>query len=1043
MSLTEISVNRPVTVAMFFTGIAILGIISFTYISVDFLPSIQVPELIVQTSYPGASPEEVEKQISEPIESILGTVGGVKRVTSISREGLSLVRLQFYWGTDVDYAMLEVREKLDIIRSSIPDEAGRPTILKIDPSSESVITIALTYKTGDFSQSEIANLKEFAQALVKRRLEQIEGVAQAVVAGGYEREILVVADVEKLKSFNLTIDDISKSLKNSNVGLVGGTIKQGVFRYPFRVASEFKNLKDVESVIVKGGQGLNGVQLSNVAKVYEAFSERQGLTRLNGKEAILIFVKKEALSNTIRVSQKVKNVIEELAKEYPEVNIDIIFDQAEFIKKSISDIEQAIFWGALFAFLALFLFLRDFRYPLIIGIVTPFSILATVVMMYLAGISFNIISLTGLALGIGMIGDNAVIIVENFSRLREKGLSVLDAIIEGAKEINLAVSAATFTNVAIFLPVVLVRGVAQKLFLDMGLTMTFSLLSSLVVAIVLVPSLLSRLRERDKKHNVERNLFVKLYGKLMQIYSEFLRWGLKNRGKVLFLTVIFTLISFSTAFLIKAEQAPDIDQSRFTIEITLPYGSTLETLSNTVALIENVLLSMKEVSAVVSDIGISAQEDYYSILFASLNKAKIHIKIKPEFDVKSVMDKARFLMQEKNLMTILNSLGAEIVFERRTTTFERILQSAESDIAIKISSKRSGETSIDSALYISRRIAEKIKNVEGLRDLRIIPEPGAEQISVIVDREKAEKYGLNQSDIVSEITGYLKGQIATYISTFNERIPVRVTAGKFEDKDVLVSLLNYTVKANNQFSVAKIPLQSIVKIEKVRGLSEIYHENGVRTAVVFANAGGRNIISVSEDISKSLKEFERVYPNFSIKVGGKVEEIYESYKGLLIIILLSIFIVYMILASEYESIIYPLVILLTSPLALAGSFVMMYLAGQSYNVMSIVGLVIMLGAIDNDAVIALDLIISNRRKGMSLNDAIIDGMIKRFRPIVMTTLTTILGIIPLVVGFGKGLELAVAISYPVMGGLIASTLFTLFVIPVVYSYFDKFSLKGR
>ncbi len=1041
MSLTEISVNRPVTVAMFFTGIAILGIISLTYISVDFLPSIQLPELIVQTSYTGASPEEVEKQISEPIESILGTVGGVKRVTSISREGLSLVRLQFYWGTNVDYAMLEVREKLDIIRSSIPDEAGRPTILKIDPSSESIITIALTYKTGDFSQSEIANLKEFAQALVKRRLEQIEGVSQAVVAGGYEREILVVADVEKLKSFNLTIDDISKALKNSNVGLVGGTIKQGVFRYPFRVASEFKNLKDVENVIVKSGQG--GVQLSNVAKVYETFSERQGLTRLNGKEAILIFVKKEALSNTIKVSQKVKNVIEELAKEYPEVNIDIIFDQAEFIKKSISDIEQAIFWGALFAFLALFLFLRDFRYPLIIGIVTPFSIFATIVMMYLAGISFNIISLTGLALGIGMIGDNAVIIVENFSRLREKGLSILDAIIEGAKEINLAVSAATFTNVAIFLPVVLVKGVAQKLFLDMGLTMTFSLLSSLVVAIMLVPSLLSRLKDRDKKHDVGKNLIGKFYGKLIQSYSEFLRWGLKNRGKVLFLTVIFTVISFSTAFLIKAEQAPDIDQSRFTIEITLPYGSTLETLSNTVALIENVLLSMKEISAVVSDIGISAQEDYYSILFASLNKAKIHIKIKPEFDVKSVMDRARFLMQEKNLMTILNSLGAEIVFERRTTTFERILQSAESDIAIKISSKRAGETTIDSALYISRKIAEKIKSVKGLRDLRIIPEPGTEQISVIVDREKSEKYGLNQSDIVSEITGYLKGQIATYISTFNERIPVRVTAGKFEDKDVLLSLLNYTVKANNQFSIAKIPLQSIVKIEKVRGLSEIYHENGVRTAVVFANAGGSNIISVSEDISKSLKEFEQIYPNFSIKVGGKVEEIYESYKGLLIIILLSIFIVYMILASEYESIIYPLVILLTSPLALAGSFVMMYLAGQSYNVMSIVGLVIMLGAIDNDAVIALDLIISNRRKGMSLNDAIVDGMIKRFRPIVMTTLTTILGIIPLVVGFGKGLELAVAISYPVMGGLIASTLFTLFVIPIVYTYFDKFSLKGR
>ncbi len=1043
MSLTEVSVNRPVTVAMFFAGIAVIGIIAFTYISVDFLPSIQVPELIVQTSYPGASPEEVEKQISEPIESILGTVGGVKRVISISREGLSLVRLQFYWGTDIDYAMLEVREKLDIIRSSIPDEAGRPTILKIDPSSESIITIALTYKTGDFSETRIASLKEFAQALVKKRLEQIEGVSQAVVAGGYDREVLVVVDVEKMRSFNLTIGDISKALKNSNLGLVGGTIKQGVFRYPFRVASEFQSLRDVENVVVKNNPGSGGVRLSNVARVYETFSERQGLTRLNGREAILIFVKKEAMSNTIKVSQKVNKVVEEIARDYPDVNLEVIFDQAEFIKKSITDIEQAIFWGALFAFLALFMFLRDFRYPLIIGIVTPFSILATVVMMYLAGVNFNIISLTGLALGIGMIGDNAVIIVENFSRLREKGLSVREAIIQGAKEINLAVSAATFTNVAIFLPVVLVRGVAQKLFLDMGLTMTFSLISSLVVAIMLVPSLLLRLKERDKKLSLTENFFVKLYGKLMRVYSKFLEWALENKRKVLILTIIITLFSFSTAFLIKAEQAPDIDQSRFTIEITLPHGSTLETLSNAVAMIEKILLSMKEVSAVVSDIGISAQEDYYSILFASLNKAKIHVKIKPEFDVKSVMEKARALMQNNNLMSVLNSLGAEVAFERRTTTFERILQSAESDIAIKVSSKKVGETSIDTALYICGKIAERIKNVEGVRDLRVIPEAGSEQIRIIVDGEKAEKYGLNHSDIVSEITGYLKGQIATYISTFNERIPVRVIAGKFEDKDVFISLLNYGVKANNQLSLARIPLQSFVKIERVRGLSEIYHENGVRTAVVFGDAGGRNVISVGEDISKNLREFERTYPDFSIKVGGKVEEIYESYRGLLIIILLSIFIVYMILASEYESVIYPLVILLTSPLALAGSFVMMFLAGQSYNVMSIVGLVIMLGAIDNDAVIALDLIISNRRSGMNIKDAIIDGMTRRFRAIVITTLTTILGIIPLIVGFGKGLELVVAISYPVIGGLIASTLFTLFVIPVAYTYFDRFSLKGR
>ncbi len=1042
MSLTEVSVNRPVTTAMFFIGIAIIGVIALSYISVDYLPAVQIPELLVQTVYVGASPEEVERQISEPIESILNTVRGVKRVISISREGLSLVRLQFYWGTDIDYAMLEVREKLDAIRGSLPEDAQRPTIVRIDPSSESVITIALTYSSGAAQRNDLAILKEFAQALVKRRLEQIEGVSQAVVAGGYDREILVLVDVAKMRSFNLTFEDISRALKNSNLSLVGGTIKQGVFRYPFRVASEFKDLKDIENVVVKVGLD-KGVRLSDIAWVKYDFMERQGFTRLNGSEAILIFVKKESGANSINVSKKVRNVVDELARDYPDVKVEIVFDQAEFIRKSISDIEQAIFWGALFAFLSLFIFLRDFRYPLVIGIATPFSILATVVMMYLFGINFNIISLTGLALGIGMIGDNAVIIVENFTRLREKGLSVREAILEGAREINLAVSAATFTNVAIFLPVVLVKGVAQKLFLDMGLTMTFSLLSSLLVAVMLVPGILSRLKKEDINKSVKVTFFKRFYGGLMNSYINFLKWSLKNRGVVIFVTVLLTLISLGVALLIRAEQAPDIDQSRFTIEVNMPYGSTLEAVSSAVEMIERQLLNMKEVSAVVSDIGISSQEDYFSILFASLNKAKIYVKVKPEFRVDDVMKKVRQDMIGSGLFKKFEAIGAEVILQRRTTTFERILQSAESDIAIKIMGKHFGVTSIDSAILVANKVFEKIKDVDGISDIRIIPEPGNPQIKILVDEDKVEKYGFDNSQIVSELEGYLKGKVATYLNTFRERIPIRIVANNTGDEDILASLLNYSLRLNKGNYTASIPVHSIVEVGRERGLSEIYHENGNRAVVILASAIGKNILNLSGEIERILNEVESLHPNFSIKLGGKIEEIYESYRGLLIIILLSIFLVYMILASEYESIVYPLVILITSPLALVGAFIMMYLAGQSYNVMSIVGLVIMLGAIDNDAVIAVDLIISNRRNGMKLEEAILDGMTKRFRPIVMTTLTTILGIIPLIVGFGKGLELAVAISYPVIGGLIASTLFTLFVVPVVYTYFDKFSLTGR
>ena len=591
--------------------------------------------------------------------------------------------------------------------------------------------------------------------------------------------------------------------------------------------------------------------------------------------------------------------------------------------------------------------------------------------------------------------------------------------------------------------VVLVKGIAQKFFLDMGLTMTFSLISSLVVAVMLVPSLLSRLKDKKEKSDIEKNPFIKAYEKFMALYLSSLRWMLRNRGMVLAVTTVLTLISLLIAFLIKAEQAPDIDQSRFTIEINMPYGSTLEVISNVAGMIEKELLSINEIQAVVSDLGISSQEDYFSILFASLNKGKIYVKIKPEYKVDDVMDKVRSYFERSGLIKTLSSLGAEVSFQRRSTTFERILQTTEDDIAIKIAGKGFASSSFDSLLFIAKDIVEKIKNIPKVTDLRTIPGPGNPQVRILVDKSAIEKYDLNSSDIVSEVAGYLRGKVATYISRFNEQIPIRIISDKSRDEDALFSLLNYSLKANNSKSSSLVPIQSVVKIEKGQGLNEIYHENGNRVALVVANSRGGNIFAINNQISDAIKDIELRYQNISIKIGGKIEEIYESYRGLLIIILLSIFIVYMILASEYESIVYPFVILLTSPLALVGAFIAMYLAGQSYNVMSIVGLVIMLGAIDNDAVIAVDLIILNRRDGMPLEDSIIDGMRKRFRPIVMTTLTTILGIIPLIVGFGKGLELAVAISYPIIGGLIASTIFTLFIIPVVYTYFDKFSLKGR
>jgi hydrophobic/amphiphilic exporter-1 (mainly G- bacteria), HAE1 family len=1027
MSLTQTAVNRPVTVAMLFIGIAVLGLLSLNKISIDFLPAIKTPELMVQTVYTSASPEEIEKQVSEPIESILGTVSGIKHISSISREGLSLVRLKFNWGLNIDYTMLEVREKLDAVRSFLPSEAERPTILRIDPSTESIITVSLSTNKKQHGvidaarqSAELAQLHEFAQILVKRRLEQIQGIAQAVVAGGHEREINVWVNPDKLAAFGLQLQDVSAALERANIQFSGGTLKQGVFRYAFRTLSELETLADIEQVALTTSQN-RLIQLRNIAEVQEGFIEQQGLTRVNGREAVLLFIRKEAGANTVQVSEEAHRILHMLALDYPDVSFTVLFDQAEFIRKSISDIEQAIFWGAVLAFLVLFLFLADPRYPLLIGIVTPFSILTTVVMMYFSNITFNIISLTGLALGIGMVGDNAIIIVENFSRLRQSGVSVRDAVLQGARELNVTVSAATLTNVAIFLPVVFVHGVAQKLFLHMSLTMTFSLLASLLVAVTLVPALLDRMPEQKKK--IKPSRFSLLYDSWKEKYLVSLQWCLHHRVAVLALTTALALLAVMAAFFIPAEQAPDIDQSRFTIELIMPRGSALEAVSSTSALVENILLSLPSIAVTAADIGISSREDYFSLLFADLDRSRIEVKVRPGFTVNQAIEDSRAAMQ--SLQRQLTDMGASLAFKQRATTFARIIQPAENDIEIRIIGK-----DLSVSAEIARQINARAQSVSGLTDLRLALQQNNPEMRVRLLRDQLAIHHLQAGQVVEEVSGFLRGQVATYISDFDQRTPVRVRPAVVAEMDKKNALLHHSLTGG-------IPVSEVVRIEDGLGYNEIYHDNHQRAVLLYANAGHRNILGVVDELKQNAAGM--VLPaGYEIQVGGKIDEIRDAFSGLLIIIMLSLFLVYMILASEYESILYPLVILMTSPLSVVGAFLFMFLAGQSYNIMSIVGLVIMLGAIDNDTVIALDLIIDNRRQNMGLHEAVLDGMSKRLRPIIMTALTTLLGIIPLLIGFGAGLELAAALSWPVLGGILASTLVAMFVDPVLYTYFDRF-----
>jgi len=894
-----------------------------------------------------------------------------------------------------------------------------------------------------------------------RTHEQLAGVSQAVVSGGEQKEIEVKVDPQKLQSFGLNFDAVINALNNSNMNLEGGNIEKGVFRYPLRIEGEFSSISDISSVIINLNNN-RSIPISEIASVEPVFAEREGLTRVNGKEAILINIKKNAHSNTVSINKNIIASVEQLNREYPQTNISVIFDQSTFIRQSISDIEQAIIYGALLALLILFLFLRNPKYPWLVGAVTPFSIFITVILMYFFGISFNIISLTGLALGIGMIGDNSIMIVENFSRLREQGSSVIDAVIGGSKEINLSVTAATFANVAIFLPIIFVKGIAQKLFLDMGLTMTFSLLASLLVSITLVPGFLSKMKQSEKVNNESKRLFLIFpksmlkyhlisstlssikynYEKWKQGYLSVLRYSINNPKPLLFGALILILISSGTALLIKSEEAPDIDQSRFVVDLTLPSSYTVVEVSTISSKIESLLLSMPQIKDVVADIGISSREDYFKILNAAANKAEIECQVNPGFKVKEVIALLRNKL--KNLSPVLNEYSANVLITKPSTTFGRILESKKNDIDIEITGN-----DLETDYRVASTVESKLKQAPYLSDIGLGSESTGlnNQIILKLDDQKIRSYNFQVSKIINEISGLFQKKVATHYNEFDKKIDIRVLPapinGDFgEGKNYINNILNYGIRKDDNPSSPAIPLRELVKVEEGNGIASIAHENQQRVVVLHANVTTSGLFQAVGGIKKTISSIS-LPPGYQIKVGGKIENINSMFNSLMVIILLSIFLVYVILASQYESVIYPLVILTTSPLAITGSFIAMFLFGQSYNLMSIIGIVIMLGAIDNDAVIAVDMITSNLRHGMPLTDAIVDGMQKRFRPIVMTMLTSIIGMIPLILGFGTGLELAAAISYPIIGGLIGSTISTLFIIPVLYKYFDRLTFMKR
>ena len=1048
MSLSRISIERPVTVFMFTLGVVLLGVLAFRELSVDFLPSVNLPRITVQTRLPGSAAENVEGLITSPIEAAIGTAPGVRRLSSVSRQGLSVIVAEFRWGTTMDLAMIDLRERIDQVRRLLPIGAGRPLLVRADPSDEPIMTLALwAVKSqgahqrsagGDSVAARLAEVAEACRSSIKYRLEQIEGVAQVVIAGAPEPEIHVNADVARLRSTGLSLDDLVTSLREANVNLPGGVVRRGGVHIPLRIIGDLGGVEEIRHVAISGRGPGRCVRVADVADVVETYAERAGVVRFNGDEVLALYVRKESGANTVRVSRRVGDVIDRLRVEYPRYRFALIDDQAEYIQQSVDDVRQAIVLGGLLSFLVLFFFLKNSLYPVVAGLTIPVSILATLAAMYFLGITLNVISLTGLAVGVGMLGDNAIIVMENVTRLREQGLNTREAVLAAVREINLAATASTLTNVAVFLPVVWVEGVAGRLFADMGVTMAIALVVSLVVAVTLVPALLAR-KGRSVPSSSRRLralaafVFAPVHRAFLQtaesmnraavsVLTRYLSWGLDHRRVVFVITSLFFAGVLALAMTIPGESAPAIRQQWYCIDLSVPLEMPPAAAGRFSAILEDRLRRLPEVEAVCAVVGVPEDLLHWQVRSATARRGALEVQVRDGIDVDPVLSQTRDFLSEMQRQIS----GLEFRVRFRGTILEQLLRPGTSDVEIMVSGP-DPRTAAD----IARRFVENAGQVRGLEDPRWGRQEGSTGFALTIGREESWRYGVSVRDAGRSIMVALQGVDATTLSDVDGDIRVKVQLSG-DCPSTVEQLLDRPVPAGQK----DVPIRAVARWARSTEVGEIRHENQRRVIVAETNVVGRPIHAVLSDLRRTAARTE-LPPGYAVTFGGENEEIRQSLNSLVIILALSILAVYMILAAEYESVLLPLVIILTSPLAFVGAIVAMVLTGNHYNIMSMVGLVIMVGAVDNDAVIAVDVIARLQRAGVPLREAVREGLVRRLRAILMTTATTVLGVAPLLAESGSGSDLVRALTIPLVGGLISSTFFTLTVIPLVYASIDR------
>ncbi len=1060
MKPIRFAVTHPVTIWMSAVAAVVFGLVSVGRLDMGLLPEVNYPSLTLQTEFPNTAPADVENLVTRPLEEAVGVVPGLRKVHSISQSGLSQITLEFDWGTAMDFAGLDVREKVDLV--DLPQDAKAPVLLRYDPALDPVLRIGLW---GDGPQTY---LRALAEDVVKREIESVQGVAAARVIGGLEEEIQVRLDEARLAAHGLTIAAVTEALARENVSASGGRLRDRDAEYIVRTLSRFGTLGDIRNVTI-GSDGGRAVRLSEVAEVVRAHKERTDITHVDGRESVEIAVYKEGDANIVDMARRVAERLGPLAKTLPAgVHQEVLFDQSVFIARAVAEVRNNALIGGLLAVLVLYLFLRDLRATSIIAVAIPLSIVATFILMQTQNVSLNVMSLGGLALGVGMLVDNSIVVLEAIQRRREQGgADLVETAVRGTDEVARAVTASTLTTVAVFVPIVfVVVGVAGQIFRDQALTVTFSLLVSLVVALTFTPMASAlgtattgrpaerwtrRWRPRHQAARWWRRIpqwavhavflgaplavaagarrlgralrwllvtgltpltwaFARTYPRLERTYERVLALALRQRAAVLGLVVAVAAAAVLLAPTLGSELVPTLAQGEFTLRLELPEGTPLSVTDGMTSRIERDLRAVPQIQRLATEVGISHEEGGQAARQKE-NRAEVQVRL-----LRS--DRSTETAALAGIRRVLAGYP-----DVRMQVHRQALMSLASPVEVDVYGY-----DLDALQRLADQVVAQMEHTPGLRDIRPAMVPGSPEVRIAFDRDKLDRLGLDVAEVSRTVRAKVLGEVASRFRDQDRHIEIRVR-NVDEQRTTLAAVQDIVVAERDGIT---IPLSSIASMSVARGPAEIHRLGNRRVAIVGASLAGRDLGSVSRDLQTRLARLP-LPAGVSIALGGQNEELGQSYRSLRLAILLAVFLVYLVMASQFESLLYPFIIMVTVPLALAGAVFGLKLAGLAVSVIAVIGAIMLAGIVVNNGIVLVDRINQLRRAGAPLHAATLQAGQERLRPILMTSTTTVLGLLPMALGLGEGAELRAPLAVTVIGGLVLGTALTLVAVPVIYT----------